>query len=142
MSEVTVADLDALVEEIHAKSSAIDGHKAITSQMQKDLEALEQKAVGYLKETNRTSYPTPYGTIYIHNAWRIKLPQGDGNKDQLIAHLKERGLDKKYLTVNSNALNSLFLADWDAVDRDPTFSMPGIDPPVLYQDLRFRSPKE
>ncbi len=143
MSEtVSVQDLDLLVEKIHAQRCAIDGQKAAMTELNKQLQAMEEKAVGFLKELGRKNYQTPYGTITIHHAWRVKLPSSDEAKAALIAHLRERGLDKKYLTVNSNSLNSLFLADWDAVERDPTFTMPGLEPPTLYEDLRFRSPTE
>jgi hypothetical protein len=138
---VTVADLDNLVAAIQAKRQEIEAQEKIVSALNIDLSKLKQTAVHYLKELGREKYQTPFGTISIQQKWRVNMPQTDEDKQALFAHLRERGLFEKYATVNSQSLNSLFMADWEAAQKrgeGMDFHMPGIGEPKLFEDLGIR----
>lgn len=138
---VTVQELDALVKTIFETRIKIEEQEKVVSELNKELANLKAKGVAYLKELGRDSYKTEYGTISILERWRVGLPQTDADKAALLAHLKERGIFDKYVTVNANSLNSLYMADWeDAKERGEgmTFGMPGIGEPKLFEDLGMR----
>lgn len=138
---VTVQDMDALVEEMRAQRDLVEEKENELKALNKQLTALEQKAVQYLKALGRENFSSPHGTLYISQKWRVNLPKTDEDKAALFKHLEERGIFMQYATVNSNSLNSLFLEDWkDAMERGEgmDFRMPGIAEPKLYETLGMR----
>ena len=75
----------------------------------------------------------------------MSLPSEDVDKAALFKHLEERGISMKYLTVNSNSLNSLYMADWEAAKiagEGMDFKMPGVSEPTLFEDLRITKSKK
>lgn len=139
--QVTVADLDALVIK-YFDTLQIDKVKAeaALSVVNKEIMSIEGKLVSYLKALSRKEYKHPRGTVRVVNKWRVNGPQTDADKAQLFAWLKERGLYDKFATVNVASLNSLYMAEWEALKKtDPeaalTFSMPGIGERKLFESL-------
>lgn len=138
---VTVADLDDLVKTIFEQRVKIEESEKVTSELNKELALLKAKAVNYLKELGRENFKSPFGTISVNQKWRVSLPQTDEDKAALFNWLRGQGLFDKYATVNSQSLNSLYLAEWDAAKargEGMTFSMPGIGEPKLFEDLGVR----
>lgn len=143
-NQVTVKELDEICEKIAAKEREIEAHEAVLTEHNKELAALEGRAVQYLKELGRESYDAPAGKIKIEEKWRVNLPATDQEKTLLFDHLRERGIFDKYATVNANSLNSLYKADWDAAKargEGMEFSMPGIGAPKLFEKPNFKAAK-
>jgi hypothetical protein len=140
-ASVTVADLDALVRQIFDQKLLIEEAEAGVTVLNKELARLEEKAVVCLEELERDNYKTEFGTIYINEKWRVNMPQTDEDKQALFGFLREKGIFDKYATVNSNSLNSLYMAEWEAAIEDGKgmeFSMPGIGAPKLHKALGKR----
>lgn len=142
MSEqVTVADLDRLVETIFEQRKKIEESEAVTTELNKQLAEMKAKAVNILKALGREDFKSPHGSIRVAVKWRVNMPATDEDKAMLFNHLRERGLFDRYATVNSNSLNSLFMADWEAAKeegRGMDFRMPGIGEPKAFEDLNIR----
>lgn len=144
-ASVTVADFDKLVEEMKLAYAEQDEKKAVLTEINKKVQGLEAKCVSYLKELKRDNFQTPWGTPYIIQNWKVKLPENDMEKGKLFAWLEETGgeqMKMKYLTVNSNSLNSLYKTmREEAVAKGEMFSIPGVAPPSLYESLGWRKAK-
>ncbi len=139
--KVTVADLDALVADIFEQRKKIEESEAATSLLNIELTKMKAKALNYLKSLGRDDFKSPMGTIRASLKWRVNLPASDEDKAKLFEHLRERGLFDRYATVNSQSLNSLFMADWEAAKeegRGMEFKMPGIGEPKSFEDLNVR----
>ena len=138
---VTVAELDGLVKQIFDKRVEIEAADLVSTGLNKELLALKAKAVLYLKDLGRENFSSPHGTVSINQKWRVNLPSTDGDKAALFEWLRERGIFDKYATVNSNSLNSLYMAEWEAAKQageGMTFAMPGIGEARLFEDLGIR----
>jgi len=134
MMEITVAEMDALIQKMVQKREEIRLHKEIGSKLNAELEAMEYQAALFLKESERESYRSPFGTVYTINRWSVQTPKSDEDKIAFFNYLKERGLDLKYMSVNSNALNSFYNAEMEAAKEQGTimdFRIPGISEPTL-----------
>ncbi len=139
--EVTVADLDNLVEAIAKKRAEIEASEVVTSLLNKDLATMKARGVRYLKALGRDDFKSPNGSIAINQKWRVGLPATDEDKAKLFAWMREQGIFEAYATVNSNSLNSLYKQEWEAATKrgeGMEFSMPGIGPSKLFEDLGFR----
>lgn len=144
-TQVTVADFDKLVEEMRLAYIEQEEKKAILTEINKKVNALEAKCVAYLKELKRDNFQTPWGTPYVIQNWKVKLPENDVEKRKLFDWLESQGeqMKMKYLTVNSQSLNSLYKTmREEAIEKGEMFSLPGIAPPSLYESLGFRKGKE
>lgn len=139
--EITVADLDALII-LYFDTLQIDKVRAeaALSVVNKAILSIEAKLVTSLKALNRKEYKHSRGTVKISNKWRVNGPQTDADKAALFDWLKERGIYDKYATVNVASLNSLYMAEWEALKKtDPEaalcFSMPGIGERKLFETI-------
>lgn len=141
--EVTLKDMDALIEEIAAKRNEIDAQAEIVKALNKQLDDLEIKCIGYLKELNRENYQSPVGTIYQIKKWRVSTPKTEADKEAFFAYLKERGLFNQYATVNSNSLNAYYASEFEAAKErgEFGFTIPGLSAPSLYETVGFRKAK-
>lgn len=145
MSEVTVKQLDELIEKLAAKEVEAEAQGAIMTTLNKEVAALEGRIVQYLKELDRESYDSPVGKFKIEEQWRVNMPADDNAKRALFDHLREREIFDKYATVNSNSLNALYMADWREAKeqgRGMEFTMPGIAAPKLFEKLKFKAVKK
>lgn len=139
--EITVADLDALIIRYFDTLQIFKVQaEAVLTTVNKEVGSIEAKLATYLKALNRRDYKHPRGTVKIVNKWRVNGPQTDADKAALFGWLKERGIYDKYATVNVTSLNSLYMAEWEALKKtDPeaalTFSMPGVGERKLFESI-------
>lgn len=141
---LTVEDLDQFVKQINDKRLEEAARDIEIKAIRADIDKLEAKAVAVLKELGRKNYPSPFGTISVVEKWRVSVPKTDADKMAFFEHLKSRGIYEKYVTINSNSLQSLFLTDWEEArkeGRGMEFVMPGIEAPKLHESLRFAKAK-
>lgn len=139
--KISVKEMDALVESMFKKREEIDAQKEVLGKLNEELQSIEAQALAALKTLERDNYRSPLGTVSIVEKWRVNLPQTEEDKRALFEHLNSRQIFFKYVTVNSNSLNSLFLADWEAAKqqgRGMEFKMPGVGDPKLYETLSLR----
>ena len=139
----TVADIDQLADQIIKLRAEADQIEETLKEKNKAIIALEGKMVEFIKERG-DSYISHGHTFSVREQWRVNLPRTDQDKLALFEHLRQRGIFEKFATVNSNSLNSLFMADWEEAKQKGegmTFTMPGLEAPKLYEKLSLRSKK-
>lgn len=142
MSEVKVSELDQLISEIQEKRAISEAVKHELTQMNNEIGVLEQKAIAYLAELNRSSYKSPHGTIMVAEKWRFNLPnKDDGSMSKFFEYLRDKGVFEQYATLNSNSYNSLLLTEWEEAKKQGKgleFSVPGVPEPKLHKQFSFR----
>lgn len=142
---MTVVDLDKIIEDMVELEKKIEAKEKEVTELNKEMNRLKFRAADYLNEIGRPEYSSPKGKIEFKIEWRVKMPQTDQDKINLFNHLKEREIFEKYATVNSNSLNSLYKADWEAAKargEGMEFRMPGIEAPIPDRVPKFKAAKE
>ncbi len=144
--EVTVQQMDELVTLYFNKQKEKAEKELIVSAVNKEIASIENMLANYLKALNRTDYKHASGTVTAAKKWRVNMPETDADKANLFGWLRERGIFDKYATVNSNSLNSLYMAEWEKVKRESpldalTFTIPGIGAPKLFESIQKRKGK-
>ncbi len=137
---ITVEALDALVEQAFAKRVEIEAFNAQLTEKNKELMRLDAQITAALKDLNREDYKSRAGTVTLSTKWRVNLPQTDQDKKEFFDWLRERGIFDKFATVNSNSLNSLYMAEWEAAKKrgeGMEFSVPGIGPAKSFQGVGY-----
>ena len=68
------------------------------------------------------------------------MPRTQEQKEAFFEYLKSRDLFWAYASVNSQALNAFYKAEFDAAmqDGDLDFSIPGIDEPDIVETIQMR----
>lgn len=139
--KVTVETLDQLCKDIFTMQEEIDKANTIVKQMNKNLDQLRFKAVGYLKDLKREDYKSPFGSIRVAQKWRVNMPATEEEKLKFFEYLREKGLFEKYATVHSQSLNAYYMAEWNEAKKRGEgigFGIPGIGEPKLFEDLGIR----
>jgi hypothetical protein len=135
---VSVRELDDLCRQIKEKREFCANMKAELAIHHTDLAQLEGKAAGYLEELKRDSYKSPHGTLTKVEKWRFNLPKSDEDKIAFRQWLRNRGIEDKYLTVPSEAYNSLCNEERViALKQGEILSIPGVPIPSCFISTRF-----
>lgn len=142
---ITVTELDQLMERIGKKKDEIKLQEDVLKGLNKELSAMLSRAALFLNDLNREDYISPFGKVAKVRKWNVALPQNDIDKQAFLDHLKERGLYQKYVSVHARSLQSLYMADWaeaKSKGEGMTFSMPGIQPPTLFETVEYKPGKK
>ncbi len=144
-SEITVADLDNLVEKISKLEDQKEIIEISLKEKNKEISLLEMRAIEILKSLERESYSSPYGSITIKPVMNIVQPEED-RKHELWEWMRTKGIFERYATVNSNSLKALFKKERElAIENggDPiTFALPGMVPATFFKKLEFKAKKD
>jgi len=138
---VTVQQLDELCKRIADQRLKCDAIDAELTENNKELAALEMKAVEYLDALGRSSYKSAFGTIGFREEFRWNLPASPDAWKQLFQHFKERDIYEGMVTVNSQKLNSFAKQEYNlAIEegRGMEFYIPGLEQPKLFKKPTFR----
>lgn len=140
-AKVTVADMNVLVERIFKKREEKELAEIEVTKINKELTELKAEAVAYLKELGQEGFKSPAGSISIRHLWRVGLPKTEEDRAKFFQYLKDQGVYEQYITVNSQSLNSYYMAEWEIArkeGRGMEFSIPGVGQPTLFEDLGIR----
>lgn len=141
MTNVTVTELDALVEKYRAKEAEIEALELQIKPLSKELQGIKSAIATHLQELNREEYSSPFGKVKTVERWQTKMPQSPEQKAELWAWMRARGIYDAYATVHATALNSLFLKERElAAERGEdfmTFALPGMEPATLFEDIKL-----
>lgn len=133
-TSITFEEVDALLAKISAEREKADALKIELTQLNVQIDELEQKAIRYLKALNRTNYNSPLGKFGFRKDWQYKLPQGEENRQAYFNYLREKGLFESMVTVNSNTHKAFCKAEQAAAAEQGNvlgFSIPGVEQPTL-----------
>jgi|SRR5690606_24149493 len=135
---ITVEQLDALIALLFQKKEEAKELEKLVTAKNVEISKVRADITVALKELGREDYKAAAGSVKLKTIWRVSLPQSDEDKQKLFDWLKERGIFNKYATVNSNSLNSLYMAEWeDAKKRGEgmEFEIPGVPQPKSFQTI-------
>jgi len=140
---ISVNDMETVARQLAEKRLDVEEKKKPYSQAYAELEELEQKIAGMLKELGKDSYKSEFGTISRVTSWRFNLPQTPEAKAAYFEFLKQKGIFEQMATVNANTHNSFCLEEWNAAkQRDPmealNFRIPGIEEAKTRETISFR----
>ena len=136
--EVSVERFNNLLSDIKQLKETIGSTKTILSGLNADLNDLQNKAMGHLKELGQKSFKSPYGTIGITNIWSWKLPGSQEDFKAFKEWLHEKGIADQYLTVHSAKYNSLINEEKEIADKEGRILMiPGVPQPTLFETVKF-----
>lgn len=141
MSQVTVQQMDKLMADLMEQRRKAEEAKKAAALVNTEVARLEGQVVMALHSLDRENYKCAAGQVSLVRKWRVSNPVTDEDKVRLFEHFRERGIFLKMATVNSNSLNSLFLADWEAAKErgeGMDFKMPGVGEPKLHEMLQVR----
>lgn len=143
--DVTVAELNALCNQMKEKKAEIDAKELELTELNKQLGKMKQQASAYLAELGQDKYITPFGELKRIERWQTKNPATEDDKRKLFDWMRERGIYDTYATVNARSLNSLFIKERaiaEAEGQDPMlFTLPGMEPATLFEDVDFKPKK-
>lgn len=145
-ADLTVEALDDLVVDTLELKSIVEQLGDIGTKINKAIMRHESRAGTYLEALGRDGYESPDGVIEKKADWHVNMPPTPEDKALLFGFLHDVGLFEQYATVNSKALNSLYMAEWSAAKKeDPTmevlFSMPGVPSPTLNEFTKIKAPR-
>lgn len=141
--EITVQQLDALIAELRAQRTKVEEMSALLAPESIKVSRLQSQIAAALKSLGRDKYTTEQdGTFSFVRSWRFNLPPEGQERDSFIDWLRENGIDKKYLTVNSNSYNSLMNQEREkAIREGRLLSIPGVPQPTAFETVRLTKGK-
>lgn len=138
--QVSVAEMDRLLERMFVLDAAIDQQKLKTSDLNKQLATLEAEAVEKMKALGRKTYQSPHGSLQRRQMWRFSLPQGEDAKREMFKHFQDQGesVFLKFATVNSNSYSAYCKAAWEEAQSQGNgmeYKGPGGTEPKLHETV-------
>lgn len=140
MSEVTVSDVEQMIEKAFQIRGEIDALKAQMSEKSAELDGFQQKILQFLTEFDKTSYRAGAGMVVKQTKFSVSMPKDPDAKARFFRYIKERNLFEDLVTVHHQTLNSFYNAELEAAKEtgDIDFGIPGIDEPKTYEIVAFR----
>lgn len=134
--EISLTQMDDLVKLYKEARDIHTQKKAIADQAREEMEAIEKKLLHVLEETGKSSYiVNGVGLVSVVHKETVRVPQGE-DKFKFFAWIENNyGKDglEKYMTVNSQSLNSLF-----KLVREEGKTIDGLGEPSVQTTLSFR----
>lgn len=139
--EVSVSEMDAVVEEMASARALYDAAKAVSNEAHAVWKEKEFAAMALLKEAGKTRYEVEgVGKISLIEKLKVKMPSSPEQKAEFFQWLRSQGEDmaNTYLTLNYNSLNSLYNLEFENAENKAEFKLPGINEPESTTELRFK----
>jgi hypothetical protein len=141
-SSVSLADLDAMVDDYKKKREEYEAAKKVSSELYKIAEEAENKIVSTLKAANKKSYKVDgIGTVTRVEKLVVTVPKDLEAKRSLFSWIKNKyGVDTldDMISINHQKLNGFYNEEVDKHKDDPLFKIDGLDEPTAVESLSFR----
>jgi len=138
-SPVTLEAMDALIREYQRARSFYEGKKKEATEAHNHLEELEQRVVGILKATGKSSYQVDgVGRVSFYVKETYTVPKSNEDKTKLFNYIKEKyGADTlmTMVGINHQTLNSFANKE---TEEAGVMSIPGLQSPTGTEVLSFR----
>lgn len=147
-TSISVEDLDQLVKEMRKKRDIYEAAKAKSTELYKEYEQLEGAVVEALRQAGKKRYHVDgLGTATVVEKLVVTTPKTLEDKRKFFEWIKAKFGDTVLLDkqgINHQSLQKLYNDAYDeAVERGEghLFSVPGLQPPTNYPELRFTKEK-
>ena len=106
MSELTIKQLDSMIQECFRLKEQYTDAKKVASDYYAKLEEMQQHCIAALQSVEKTSYSSPYGNFRYSVRESFRTPKTLEAREAFFAYLKSKGLFDSMITVNNATLNS------------------------------------
>jgi len=142
---ISMKEMDKLVKDYVEKREGHEAAKKLASEAYNLREEAEFKVLSALKAAGKTKYVVEgVGTFSIVCKEQVTVPKTIEDKDKLFAWIRQTyGEDilKDMVSIHSAKLNSFYKDAAEQAEDRSTFSIPGIDQPVVREEVRFNRSK-
>ena len=141
--DMTIKQLDALVERLALARTKHDNQKDIIKKYKADVDAAESLVMDALEKLDKKSYKCEgIGTITRVDKLSVTVPKTPEKKQAMFNWIKSKlGIESylAYMTINSQALNKLYKEQTEEYGaRGEVLEMDGVDLPTTRTILSFR----
>lgn len=137
-SEHSVEKLDELAKKYHDARRDYEAKKRESSEAYHVYQKAEYEMIQTLKSAGKSKWEVEgIGKITTVNKKKISMPKNPEDKAKLFKYFKDSVGADVYLqlvTINHNTLNSMYKQE---LEKDPNFVLPGVEPPVEHESVRF-----
>jgi hypothetical protein len=134
---ITVEEFETLCRDLKDKRELYELKKREASDVNAQVEAIENKLAECLDESGKDSYKSEFGTVSLSFRTSYRVPQGDG-REEFFNYLKSRGDFDGLITVNSQTLNGWAKKEIEAAkERGEVLEIPGLGQPSVTPMVRF-----
>jgi hypothetical protein len=139
-SITSIAQLEELAAKIRDEELLEDQMKAAYKEQSDKATVMRMEMLRILKDAGKTKYSSNVGTFSIAQKTSVKVPKEWNAKEKLFSWLKAKGDEFywTYVTVNSQSLNSLYREEFAKAEDKASFSIDGVEEPIVMEELRFR----
>lgn len=139
---VTTSELDSRIQWMIALRHDYDTCKEAATKAHERLQDSQNKILELLKQAGKTKYYAEnLGTVNVVNKFSVKTPKELSAKEAFfdwIAHKYGKETLQGMLSIHSSTLNSFIN---EVKSADAATEIPGLDPPVHEEVIRFTSKK-
>lgn len=134
----TIAEIDAMITEMHTLEESATAHKRQASEYQEKADEVRARVMAALKESGVSSFKGTVGSVSIAERFAVKLPADPDLRDELREYLVEKGAFDALWSVNYQSLNSWYKVEMEqAKERGEYLDVPGLEP-KMDTYLQFR----
>lgn len=136
----TIKMLQRLINELWEVRAQIESEKQIVSKLNAQKEELEGLIIRGMQVSELDRFDGEHCTVFRKLKSSVKVPQDPESKQSFFNYLKEIGMFDSMITVNSQTLNSWYNKEIEVARSNgkSEFQVPGIQPPVTYDDISVR----
>lgn len=144
VQEVSVADLDALLDKVLAARAEYEAKKEESNKAHEVKKQLEGEMLALLKKAGKTKYFVDgVGTASLVQTLSIQVPKTTNDKRKLWEYIvlkygEEVAFDK--FSMHSKTLNSFYNQEFESISDEEKmmFKLPGTEEPTAQEEFRFR----
>jgi len=136
--EIPTTTFDKAVDKMLKLWEVVEDKKEAATIAREEYDKAEAEVMDLLKRAKKTKYYVEgVGTTSIVHKYTIKTPKSTTDKQQLFEWIRgTQGPENLLglLSINSQTLNAFVNAE---KEKNPLVEIPGLEPPVLQEQLRF-----
>jgi hypothetical protein len=129
MSEITVNELEAKIEEAFKQREIYEEAKAKSNEEYAKLQTVQDTIKGMLENLEMDSYKGKAGTFSYNMVESFRVPKDLENRKLFFDFLKEKGVYETMISVNSKTLNAFAKEELRAAEDsgELDFTIPGLE---------------
>lgn len=137
VSELRISELENYVRWACALEKEIEKEVEQTEKKKEELRAYKTWLQTNLEYFGKDGWDSKYGKVEIRKRTSVKTPKTEEDKRALFAWLEEKGIFWSTTSVNSQTLNALYKAEFEAGND----KIPGIGEPEVYSTVILKPSK-
>lgn len=135
--DVKLSEVDDLARQALLTKKRISEKEEAIEEEKKELRDIEKRLEATLEYFGKDGWDSKYGKVEIRKRTSVKTPKTEEDKRALFAWLEEKGIFWSTTSVNSQTLNALYKAEFEAGND----KIPGIGEPEIYSTVILKPSK-